>query len=39
MGYFHKALKIFGNKNVARKVRSISSGNEDIYFQFALKDS
>ena len=39
MGYFQQALKIFGKKNVARKVRSISSGDEDIYFQFELKDS
>ena len=39
MGYFQKALKIFGKKNVAKQVRSISSGNDDIYFQFGLKDS
>ena len=39
MGYFQKALKIFGKKNVAKQVRSISSGDKDIYFQFALKDS
>jgi hypothetical protein len=39
MGYFQKALKIFGKKTVAKQVRSISSGDEDIYFQFALKDS
>ena len=39
MGFFQKALKIFGKKTVAKQVRSISSGDEDIYFQFALKDS
>jgi hypothetical protein len=39
MGYFQKALKIFGKKTVAKQVRSISSGNDDIYFQFELKDS
>jgi hypothetical protein len=39
MGYFQKALKIFGKKTVAKQVRSISSGDKDIYFQFALKDS
>ena len=39
MGYFQKALKIFGKKTVAHKVRSISSGDDDIYFQFELKDS
>ena len=39
MGYFQKALKIFGKKTVAKRVRSISSGDDDIYFQFELKDS
>jgi hypothetical protein len=39
MGFFQKALKIFGKKTVAKKVRSISSGDNDIYFQFELKDS
>jgi hypothetical protein len=39
MGFFQKALKIFGKKTVAKKVRSISSGDDDIYFQFELKDS
>ena len=39
MGYFQKALKIFGKKTVAKQIRSISSGDEDIYFQFELKDS
>jgi hypothetical protein len=39
MGFFQKALKMFGKKSVAKKVRSISSGDDDIYFQFELKDS
>jgi hypothetical protein len=39
MGYFQQALKIFGKKTVAKQIRSISSGDDDIYFQFALKDS
>ena len=39
MGYFQKALKIFGKKSVAKKVRSLASGDNDIYFQFELKDS
>jgi hypothetical protein len=39
MGYFQKALKLFGKKTVAKRVRSIASGDEDIYFQFELKDS
>jgi hypothetical protein len=39
MGYFQQALKVFGKKSVAKKVRSISSGDDDLYFQFELKDS
>ena len=39
MGYYQKALKIFGKKSVAKKVRSLASGGDDIYFQFELKDS
>ena len=39
MGFFQKALKMFGKKSVAKKVRSISSGDNDIYFQYELKDS
>ena len=39
MGYFQKALKMFGKKTFAKKVRGISSGDNDIYFQFELKDS
>jgi regulatory protein YycI of two-component signal transduction system YycFG len=39
MGYNQQALKTFGKKSVVKKVRSIASGDEDIYFQFELKDS
>jgi hypothetical protein len=39
MGYNQQALKVFGKKSVAKQVRSISSGDDDIYFQFELKDS
>jgi hypothetical protein len=39
MGYFKQALKIFGKKTVAKQVRSLASGDDDIYFQFELKDS
>jgi hypothetical protein len=39
MGYIQQALKIFGKKSVVKKVRSIVSGDDDIYFQFELKDS
>ena len=39
MGFFQKAIKMFGKKSVAKKVRSISSGDADIYYQFDLKES
>ena len=39
MGFMQKALKILGMKNVPKMVRSMSAGNDDIYFQFELKDS
>jgi hypothetical protein len=39
MGYNQQALKIFGKKSDAKRVRSISSGDDDIYFQYELKDS
>jgi hypothetical protein len=39
MGYFQQAIKMFGKKSIAKKVRSIASGDDDIYFQFELKDS
>ncbi len=39
MGYFQKALKMFGKKSVAKKIRSLASGDNDVYFQFELKDS
>jgi hypothetical protein len=39
MGYFQKAIKIFGKKTVAKQVKSLSSGDDELYFQYALKDS
>jgi len=39
MGYFQQSIKVFGRKTIAKQVRGISSGDEDIYFQYALKDS
>jgi hypothetical protein len=39
MGYFQQAIKMFGKKTIAKKVRGISLGDDDIYFQFELKDS
>lgn len=39
MGFFQQAIKVFGKKTDAKRIRSISSGDDDIYFQFVLKDS
>ena len=39
MGFFQQSIKVFGKKSIAKQVRGISSGDEDIYFQYALKDS
>ena len=39
MGYNQQALKLFGKKSVVKRVRSLSSGDDDIYFQVELKDS
>ena len=39
MGYIQKALKIFGKKTIAKQVRSLASGDDDIYFQYEIKNS
>jgi hypothetical protein len=39
LGFIQKALKLFGMKNTPKIVRSMSAGDNDIYFQFELKDS
>ena len=39
MGYYKQSLKVFGKKSVAKQVRSLVLGDNDIYFQFELKDS
>jgi hypothetical protein len=39
MGYFQQAIKMFGKKSIAKKVRGLSNGDEDIYFQYELKES
>jgi len=39
MGYNQQALKIFGRKSVAKRVRSNSAGGDDFYFQLELKDT
>jgi hypothetical protein len=39
MGYFQQALKMFGKKSLAKRVRSLAAGDKDIYFQYALMDA
>jgi hypothetical protein len=39
MGFMQKSLKIYGMKSVPKLVRSMASGDDDIYYQFELKDS
>jgi hypothetical protein len=39
LGYFQQAIKMFGKNSVVKKVRSLASGDQDIYFTYALKDS
>ena len=39
MGYNQQAVKIFGRKSVVKRVRSISAGHDDFYFQLELKDA
>lgn len=39
LGYFQQAIKVFGKKSFARQVRSIASGDNEIYFTYALIDS
>jgi len=38
MGYFQKALKIFGKKVVAKRVRSMAAGDADVCFTYELRD-
>ena len=39
MGYFQKAIKVFGKKTVAKQVKSLVAGDGELYFQYALKDA
>jgi len=39
MGFFQQALKIFGKKSVEHRITGFSSGDDDIYYQYELKDS
>ena len=39
VGYLQQALKIFGKKSHEKCIRGFSKGDNDIYYQFELKDS
>ena len=39
MGYFKQALKIFGKEIVEKRIRSIANGDNDIYYQYEIKNS
>jgi hypothetical protein len=39
MGYFKQAIKVFGNKSNATMVRSLTAGDDDIYFKYEFRDS
>jgi len=39
MGFFKQTLKVFGKKSVATMVRSLTAGDDDIYFQYEIKES
>ncbi len=39
MGYFKQALKVFGKKTTATMVRSLTAGDDDIYFKYEIKES
>jgi hypothetical protein len=39
MGYFKQALKIFGEKTIEKKMRSIANGDDDIYYQYEMINS
>jgi hypothetical protein len=39
MGYFQQAIKMFGKKTQAKRIRSLAAGDQDMYFQYTIKDS
>jgi len=39
MGYFQQAIKVFGKKSIAKQVKSIASGDNEMYFTYTLTDS
>ena len=39
MAYYQKALKIFGKKVVAKRVKSLANGDSELYLMYELKES
>jgi hypothetical protein len=39
VGFLQQALKIFGKKTILHRIKGISLGDDDIYYQYELKDS
>ena len=39
MGYYKQVLKVYGKKSTETMVRSLSAGDNDIYYKYVLKDS
>jgi len=39
MGYFQQAIKVFGKKTVVKQIKSLVSGDDEIYFQYTIKDT
>jgi len=39
MGYFQQTIKVFGRKSIAKQIRSIAAGDNEIYFTYALQDA
>lgn len=39
MGYFQQAIKIFGKKTVENKIKSFANGDDEIYYQYEIKDA
>lgn len=39
MGYYKQAIKVYGRKTNATMIRSLTAGDEDLYFKYELRES
>ena len=39
MDYFQQSIKIFDKKTVENKIKSFANGDDEIYYQYEIKDS